>query len=312
LNIPINATKEEIRDAYRKLAKMLHPDVSTEPNAEELFKILNEAYQTLSDPETRSAYDARIQAHSTDESEHMSYAGYRGTKYQDPSSWYEPYVYGKYNEKPEPDEPIPSSSPNKQKSNTKIRILNVFLHVLLYATLSMAIFLLATVIVIPLSQNMTTGSAIDAYHEGNRWMAEWEYQKAIESYEKAITLNENFTEAWRAKGYTELTKGVELQPRYPELARKSLFAASESFSMAIKYDMEENHLDPNTVKKLGNTYERLEMWKEAEATYLLAKKDTPNDPEVNERLEVIQMYLLGFSRAPATIPTIEIRLRAMG
>jgi molecular chaperone DnaJ len=50
LDIPHNATKEEIRDAYRKLAKMLHPDVSTEPDAEELFKVLNEAYHVLNDP----------------------------------------------------------------------------------------------------------------------------------------------------------------------------------------------------------------------------------------------------------------------
>ena len=309
LDIPHNATKEEIRNAYRKLAKMLHPDVSTEHNAEERFKILNEAYHVLSNPEMRSAYDARIHAHETDESEHMSYTGYRGTKYQDPSTWYDPYVHNKYNHTPEPDEPIPNNSPSEQSSRKKTRILNFFLYILFYATLCMAVFLLVTVIIIPASENITTQNAIEAYQDGNRWMDEWEYQKAIESYTKTITLREDFTEAWRAKGYTELAKGVELQPVHPELARKSYLAAIESFGTAIRYDMEENHPDLDTVKSLGNVYERLEMWKEAEAIYLMAKKATPDDPEVNERLQLIQMYLLGFSKSPSTMPTVAIRSR---
>jgi curved DNA-binding protein len=47
----------DIRKAYRRLARRYHPDVSKEPDAEARFKEISEAYQTLSDPEKRQAYD---------------------------------------------------------------------------------------------------------------------------------------------------------------------------------------------------------------------------------------------------------------
>ena len=51
------ATPEEIKRAYRKLARKYHPDVSKEPNAEARFKELGEAYEVLKDAEKRAAYD---------------------------------------------------------------------------------------------------------------------------------------------------------------------------------------------------------------------------------------------------------------
>ncbi|MFO7277685.1 MAG: DnaJ C-terminal domain-containing protein [Pseudomonadota bacterium] len=57
LGVPRNATAEEIKKAYRRLARKYHPDVSKEPNAEEKFKEIQEAYEVLKDPEKRAAYD---------------------------------------------------------------------------------------------------------------------------------------------------------------------------------------------------------------------------------------------------------------
>jgi curved DNA-binding protein len=52
-----DASAEEIKRAYRKLARKYHPDVSKEADAEKRFKDLGEAYEVLKDPEKRAAYD---------------------------------------------------------------------------------------------------------------------------------------------------------------------------------------------------------------------------------------------------------------
>jgi molecular chaperone DnaJ len=57
LGVPPDATDEEIRRAYRKLAREHHPDVSADPEGERRFKEISAAYRTLSDPAKRRQYD---------------------------------------------------------------------------------------------------------------------------------------------------------------------------------------------------------------------------------------------------------------
>src|SRR5438046_6609091 len=58
LGVPKTATEDEIRTAFRKLARKHHPDVAKDKKAaEEKFKEINEAYEVLSDSEKRKKYD---------------------------------------------------------------------------------------------------------------------------------------------------------------------------------------------------------------------------------------------------------------
>lgn len=57
LGVSKSATEDEIKKAYRSLAKKYHPDVNKAPDAADKFKEINEAYEVLSDSQKRSAYD---------------------------------------------------------------------------------------------------------------------------------------------------------------------------------------------------------------------------------------------------------------
>jgi len=74
LGVDRAAGADDIKKAYRKLARKYHPDVSKEPNAEEKFKEMAEAYETLKDAEKRAAYD-RLGRHDP------------GQEFQPPPDW---------------------------------------------------------------------------------------------------------------------------------------------------------------------------------------------------------------------------------
>lgn len=83
LEVPRDADADAIRKAYRRLARKYHPDVSKEAAAEEQFKEVGEAYETLKDPEKRAAYDALGQRAS-------------GEEFTAPRDWREHFAGGEF------------------------------------------------------------------------------------------------------------------------------------------------------------------------------------------------------------------------
>jgi curved DNA-binding protein len=78
LGLERGASDADIKKAYRRLARKYHPDVSKEAGAEEKFKEVAEAYQTLKDPEKRAAYD-QLGTHAA------------GQEFQPPPNWQQQY-----------------------------------------------------------------------------------------------------------------------------------------------------------------------------------------------------------------------------
>lgn len=86
LNLPHGATFEQIKKSYRKLAKELHPDATgNDPEKSARFAAVAEAYETLSDPERRSIYDAELRVAEARRQAARTYAR-ASTNYQDPLS----------------------------------------------------------------------------------------------------------------------------------------------------------------------------------------------------------------------------------
>lgn len=65
LGVPVHANEDDIKRAFRKLALQYHPDKNPSPQAEVFFKELNEAYEVLSDPASKLAYDNLLIGNST-------------------------------------------------------------------------------------------------------------------------------------------------------------------------------------------------------------------------------------------------------
>jgi curved DNA-binding protein len=83
LGLERTASEEEIKKAYRKLARKYHPDVSKEANAKERFQEVSEAYETLRDKEKRAAYDSLG-------------SGFRpGQDFRPPPDWFERFGSGR-------------------------------------------------------------------------------------------------------------------------------------------------------------------------------------------------------------------------
>lgn len=81
LGVARDASAEEIKRAWRKLARKYHPDVSQEPDAERRMKEINEAFEVLGDPEKRAAYDRLAQGQRA------------GEEFRPPPGWEREFVF---------------------------------------------------------------------------------------------------------------------------------------------------------------------------------------------------------------------------
>lgn len=77
LGVERTATAEQIKSAYRKLARRYHPDVSNETDASEKIKTINEAYSVLGDVDRKRAYDAQLNGQNKSTFEHDGF-GFSG------------------------------------------------------------------------------------------------------------------------------------------------------------------------------------------------------------------------------------------
>ncbi|WP_017306175.1 DnaJ domain-containing protein [Spirulina subsalsa] len=77
LNIPPDASLDEIRASFRQLARQYHPDVNPQQEAQHKFQEISEAYQVLSDPVQRSLYDQKLGLHKPENSPSQATQTYR-------------------------------------------------------------------------------------------------------------------------------------------------------------------------------------------------------------------------------------------
>lgn len=293
LQISREATEKEIQQAYRRLAKILHPDVCREPDAEELFKELNCAYSVLSDPQKRSLYDATLRTGQDYESRVKEDAWARSgydDRYRDPATWFyqDRSTYKKSTSHHH-------TSPEKEQEKRKIREFSIphWGQVLLFfLTLVMAITIITQLIVPPILSQVRAGEADTVLLNGEQMAVEEEYLLAIQYYTRYLEIIPNDPEVWYRKGEAQVNKGDRLVSLFmPEEAPRYYREAVTSFIRAYEYS---GDLAP--LKRAGDLSVRVLDWNRAEEIFTEITGRYPNDTNARNTLYNIQARKAGLVR----------------
>lgn len=185
LGVSKSASQAEIKSAYKTLAKKYHPDKhSGNEVAEEKFKQINEAYQTLSDNQKKANYDWKFFQYETD-SNTPQY------KYQTSytTNYHRNFSFGKY----QPVENDVNNKPrNPQKGNLKFYII-AFICIFIIGSFGLTV-----------GYFMNQYAAKEHLEKGNEYLATKIYGKAYIEFETALTFNDKLADAYFGKAIVVL------------------------------------------------------------------------------------------------------------
>ncbi|GEM_PF-758336 len=287
LQISQDATDKEIQQAYRRLAKILHPDVCRSPEAEELFKELNEAYSVISNPQKRMLYDATLRTgedYHTRLQEDSRGERWYNERYKDPTTWYykDRSTYHKNAKNP----------PHYAKSGNKDFKIPRWGQILLFwLTLAMAAAIISQLLILPLVNNYYQEEALIAREKGDTMFGEGEYLLAIQYYTGYLAIFPDDEDIWFQKGESEMRKGDDLSNlNKPRDALAYYYNAASSFLQAYQY----SGGDVKPLRRAGELFFQMEDWIHAEEIYVTIISQTTNDEDAAIKLKEIKLRKAGF------------------
>jgi curved DNA-binding protein CbpA len=201
LEIPASSTSEEIKAAYKKLAKKYHPDKNAGNIwSEDQFKKINQAYQILSNPSKRSLYDNRLE--------------YEAFRKQNPTPTQTRPTTRRRTEHKRPAPIRKEPPPLIDVSNNRMNLLVLSYYVIAIFTLQYIYFYL---------DNRETKDLFELAYEYEKM---GQYDNAIVTYTKAVVLDEEDPEAYEKRGMARLKASTDIE------------GALYDFSTAIEYSDE--------------------------------------------------------------------------
>lgn len=202
LGLTRSATSQQIKDAYKSLAKKYHPDKNAGfSQAEEKFKSINEAYQTLSNPNKKADYDWRWRNQQTttsstynnNNSNNYSSSNNYDYNYRPHSSYKTGYTsdfkYGRHY----------SNTTNYQQAETESEFIKDFKANLKFRLFGIGIFIIIGIIALFLGSLMNKYAAREHIKTAENYALKKLYVNAIKEYDNAIDFDNKNTDAYYGK-----------------------------------------------------------------------------------------------------------------